>query len=159
MAPFASFSPGTRLSNDQLVPATLTTRTLEPRQSPGGAAVCVPPDGTVLTGGALAGVILGTIAGTLLVLWLIKSCFNLGAPPGQPRETAWTHDVEPVATRRRSSRHSHHHRSHSHSGHSRRGSVGAVPVMVQTSSRSPRRPSQTYVVADEGRGRTYYTSR
>ncbi|EEA24805.1 conserved hypothetical protein [Talaromyces marneffei ATCC 18224] len=33
-----------------------------------------------LSGGAIAGIVIGTIAGTLLIIWLIKSCFLPGAP-------------------------------------------------------------------------------
>lgn len=161
MAPFPSLDLGTRLSNDELVPASLTNRQAAPPAET--RVACEPVGGIALTGGALAGIIIGTIFGTLLLLWIFRSCFNLGAPPSA-RDTSWHHDVEPVTSRRRrSSRHSHHghHRHHSRGGHSRRGSIGVVPVMVQTDgpSRSPRRPSGTYVVGDEGRGRTYYTSR
>ncbi|KAJ3538686.1 hypothetical protein NM208_g5804 [Fusarium decemcellulare] len=37
--------------------------------------------GTYLSGGAIAGIVIGSIVGTLLLLWIIRSCFNLGAPP------------------------------------------------------------------------------
>lgn len=36
-----------------------------------------------LSGGAIAGIVIGTIAGTLLIIWLIKSCYLPGAP-GNP---------------------------------------------------------------------------
>ncbi|CAH0015925.1 unnamed protein product [Clonostachys rhizophaga] len=43
---------------------------------------------TQLSGGAIAGIVIGSIAGFLLLLWIIRSCFNLGAPPKE-REKAW----------------------------------------------------------------------
>ncbi|KAI1019787.1 hypothetical protein LB504_009542 [Fusarium proliferatum] len=38
-----------------------------------------------LSGGAIAGIVIGSIAGFLLLLWVVRSCLNLGAPP-QERE-------------------------------------------------------------------------
>ncbi|KAH6842389.1 hypothetical protein B0I37DRAFT_435791 [Chaetomium sp. MPI-CAGE-AT-0009] len=76
------------------------TRTLHPRQSqttnPDGSTITIitgtitaqplpswhPTDATTLSGGAIAGIVLGSIAGFLLLLWIIRSCCNLGAPPG-----------------------------------------------------------------------------
>lgn len=95
-----------------------------------------------LTGGAIAGIVIGSIAGFLLLLWIIRSCFNLGAPPKE-REKAWYKwgDEEP--------RHHHHHRHHHRSGSRRRGrsrsyrasSTYSVPaVVINERSRSSRRP-------------------
>ncbi|CAH0050340.1 unnamed protein product [Clonostachys solani] len=42
---------------------------------------------TQLSGGAIAGIVIGSIFGFLLLLWIIRSCFNLGAPP-KDREKA-----------------------------------------------------------------------
>ncbi|KAJ6446579.1 leucine rich repeat domain-containing protein [Purpureocillium lavendulum] len=66
---------------------------------------------TTLSGGAIAGIVIGSIAGFLLLVWIWRSCFNMGAPPGEDRE-AWYHDVEP----KRSSSHRYHHH-HSRSPH------------------------------------------
>lgn len=148
---------------------------LRVRQAP--ATVTVQADnsssGTNLSGGAIAGIVIGSIAGFLLLLWIFRSCGNLGAPP-QEREN-WYHDVEPMRTRSRSPydrHHHHHHRRHSdsHRHHSRsRPEVAAVtPVVVREDrrrsrevggSRSPRRPEGAYVY-DSGRGRSgrYYAS-
>ncbi|KAK4098450.1 hypothetical protein N658DRAFT_561135 [Parathielavia hyrcaniae] len=41
-----------------------------------------PDDASTLSGGAIAGIVLGSIAGFLLLVWIIRSCTNLGAPPG-----------------------------------------------------------------------------
>ena len=103
-----------------------------------------------LSGGAIAGIVIGSIVGILLLLWIIRSCGNLGAPP-QEREN-WYHDVEPTRTHRshsHSNRHHHHHRSRS--------------ATLRDEKHSPRRPSAVYVVDDAGRGRSgrsgrYYTS-
>ncbi|KAK4139771.1 uncharacterized protein C8A04DRAFT_15554 [Dichotomopilus funicola] len=42
-----------------------------------------PTDAKTLSGGAIAGIVIGSIAGFLLLLWIIRSCTNLGAPPGE----------------------------------------------------------------------------
>ncbi|UNI14112.1 hypothetical protein JDV02_000780 [Purpureocillium takamizusanense] len=101
---------------------------------------------TTLSGGAIAGIVIGSIAGFLLLVWIYRSCFNIGAPPGEDRE-AWYHDVDP----KRSSHHHHHHgyhhsrprhSSHHHRHHSRRrSSLSSTmstppPVVVRETSRT-----------------------
>jgi hypothetical protein len=108
-----------------------------------------------LSGGAIAGIVLGSIAGLLLLIWIFRSCSNLGAPPGaseNPGGKAWYDGVRdeypprhtsPYRTRSRS-RHSHHsHRSRSH--HRRSGSAvrEVTPVAVMRSA-SPRAPPVVY---------------
>ncbi|KAH6957059.1 hypothetical protein DER45DRAFT_539823 [Fusarium avenaceum] len=85
-------------------------------------------NGTTLSGGAIAGIVIGSIVGTLLILWIIRSCFNLGAPP-QEREK-WYHYKEDKPPRR----HSHNHRSRSRRSH--RSSISAPPPIVVRESRS-----------------------
>ncbi|KAG7286678.1 hypothetical protein NEMBOFW57_008989 [Staphylotrichum longicolle] len=41
-----------------------------------------PNAAKTLSGGAIAGIVIGSIAGFLLLVWIIRSCTNLGAPPG-----------------------------------------------------------------------------
>ncbi|KAI6785481.1 uncharacterized protein J7T54_007124 [Emericellopsis cladophorae] len=82
-------------------------------------------NGHYLTGGAIAGIVLGTIAGTLILLWLIKSCINFNKPLGEPVEKV---RYEPPS-------HHHHHGHHRRSRSSRR--------------RSSRRPSRASVEDDE----------
>ncbi|KAI1638727.1 hypothetical protein F4809DRAFT_231221 [Biscogniauxia mediterranea] len=109
--------------------------------------------GTTLSGGAIAGIVLGTIAGTLLLLWLIRSCLNLGSPglwgstfePEHEKTPAASYDYPP------SRHHHHHHRRRSHSAHSpRRASFVSVtatrPVVVEQpqGGRSPRAPQPAY---------------
>jgi len=105
-----------------------------------------------LTGGAIAGIVLGSIAGLLLLIWIFRSCSNLGAPPSaneHPRDQAWYDGVrdeypvrhtKPHQTHSRSrSRHSHHsHHSHHHrrSGSQMR-EVQPVTVMRSASPRAP----------------------
>lgn len=106
--------------------------------------------GSNLSGGAIAGIVIGSVVGVLLIIWIVRSCFNLGAPP-QEREK-WYRDAPPA----------HHHRSRSRNHHrssSRRGSVvveAPRPIYVQESrsrSRSARRPSGAYYT-EEKRGRS-----
>ncbi|KAF4345912.1 hypothetical protein FBEOM_54 [Fusarium beomiforme] len=77
-----------------------------------------------LSGGAIAGIVIGSIAGFLLLLWVIRSCLNIGAPP-QDREKWYHYKEEP----RR-----HHHRSRSRRSH--RSSISAPPPIVVRDSRS-----------------------
>lgn len=69
--------------------------------------------GNNLSGGAIAGIVIGSIVGFLLLWWIVRSCFNLGAPPGDDRE-AWYRDVEP--------RNAHYRDRHRHRRHHSRGS-------------------------------------
>ncbi|KAF4993648.1 hypothetical protein FGRMN_6366 [Fusarium graminum] len=79
-----------------------------------------------LSGGAIAGIVIGSIFGVLLLIWIFRSCTNLGAPP-QEREK-WYHYKE-EQPRRRS-----HHRSRSRRSH--RSSISAPPPIVIRDSRS-----------------------
>ncbi|KAJ4254396.1 hypothetical protein NW762_009991 [Fusarium torreyae] len=105
--------------------------------------------GTTLSGGAIAGIVIGSIAGFLLLLWIVRSCLNLGAPP-QEREK-WYHYKEDKPRR-----HSHNHRSRSRRSH--RSSVSVPPPIVVrdvSRSRSHRRGrSPGYYGSD--RGTRYY---
>lgn len=109
------------------------------RESGGGG-------GSNLSGGAIAGIVIGSVVGVLLLIWIVRSCFNLGAPP-QEREK-WYRDAPPP----------HHHRSHSRHHHRSRSRGVEVPPAIyvqQSRSRSrSRRPSATYVVPEEKRGRS-----
>ncbi|KAL2760202.1 hypothetical protein ACRALDRAFT_1059921, partial [Sodiomyces alcalophilus JCM 7366] len=61
-----------------------------------------------LSGGAIAGIVIGSIFGTLLLLWIIRSLCNLGGAARQPGP--WYGEKE---------RHHHHHHRH-RSPHRRR---------------------------------------
>lgn len=90
--------------------------------------------GSQLSGGAIAGIVIGSIAGILLLFWIIRSCGNLGAPP-QERENLYHYKEEEPARRR------HRHRSRS----SRAGRSPRRPEVVYISqSRSPRRSGGHY---------------
>ncbi|KAI2604313.1 uncharacterized protein GGS25DRAFT_455433 [Hypoxylon fragiforme] len=105
-----------------------------------------------LSGGAIAGIVVGSIAGFLLLLWIIRSCINYRNPGG------WGESFEPEFEKSPSRHHHsstrypreiHDHRSHSRHSHRspRRTSVVSVtrPVYVeQHRSRSPRAPPTVY---------------
>ncbi|KAI0839055.1 hypothetical protein F5Y06DRAFT_265899 [Hypoxylon sp. FL0890] len=107
-----------------------------------------------LSGGAIAGIVIGSIAGFLLLLWIIRACVNFQNPG------AWGSTFEPDYEKPPSSHHhastrypreTHGHRSrsrHSHHHHSpRRTSVVSVtrPVYVESPrGRSPRAPPAAY---------------
>ncbi|KAJ4327522.1 hypothetical protein N0V84_002050 [Fusarium piperis] len=135
--------------------ATLSPPTLVVRQNPPAATVTVIADndddnGTNLSGGAIAGIVIGSIVGFLLLLWILRSCMNLGAPP-QEREK-WYHYKEKSPPRR------HRHRSRS----SRRRSSISVPASVVVRDSRPRgyrrsvSPGYYYSDSDRGRGSRYY---
>ncbi len=119
-----------------------------------------------LSGGAIAGIVIGSVAGFLLLLWILRSCLDLGAPPQEQRES-WYHDVEPDRVRE-SRRHSgdHHRHHHRHHSRSRPEMVAVEPVVVvddrrrsrDRRSRSPRRPDNTYVYDSRRRSGRYYPS-
>lgn len=106
-----------------------------------------PTDAKTLTGGAIAGIVIGSIAGLLLLIWIIRSCTNLGAPPGREADPGkpWyggVRDEYPARHRSPRRHHSHgrHHHSHSRS-RERRVSMGEVvgpapPVVYAARSRS-----------------------
>ncbi|KAL7620611.1 hypothetical protein AAE478_009606 [Parahypoxylon ruwenzoriense] len=81
-----------------------------------------------LSGGAIAGIVIGSIAGFLLLLWVIRSCGNLGHPG------IWGATFEPDNEKPPSSRGPH------------RTSVVSVtrPVYVEQRGRSPRAPPPVY---------------
>ncbi|KAH8655210.1 hypothetical protein BX600DRAFT_439721 [Xylariales sp. PMI_506] len=95
---------------------------LSTRQSDGTSS------GTNLSGGAIAGIVIGCIVGVLLLLWIIRSCSNMGnpnlwggtygAPPGEKYPPAPAADY--VRHSHNGSAHHHHHRHHDGHHHSRR---------------------------------------
>ncbi|RKU44765.1 hypothetical protein DL546_006253 [Coniochaeta pulveracea] len=104
-----------------------------------------------LDGGSIAGIVIGSIVGILLLIWIFRSCSNMGAPPvkgDNPSGGAWYDGVQasPYPTqpsgRRSHSRHSHHR----HRSSSRRPSMQeyAVPVAVA-------QPQPTYVYQTDTR--------
>ncbi|KAF1735103.1 hypothetical protein CRV24_004022 [Beauveria bassiana] len=84
MAPFLPPSRTVPLQPRQASTATTTvTVTSNPNNGNGG--------GSTLDGGAIAGIVIGSIVGFLLLVWIIRSCFNLGGPSPTP-------EVEPCIT-------------------------------------------------------------
>lgn len=70
-----------------------------------------------LGGGAIAGIVVGSIAGLILLIWLIWSCMRLGAPPS--RGGMGEADYSPDYYGSHSPHRHHHHRRH-HRRHPRR---------------------------------------
>ncbi|KAF4470899.1 hypothetical protein FALBO_2179 [Fusarium albosuccineum] len=150
---------------------TLSPPTLVERQDAPAATVTVVVDnddgggsGTYLSGGAIAGIVIGSIVGTLLLLWIIKSCMNLGAPP--QGENVYDIKVNYRYTNRQNEREPWYHHTekprHRHRSRSRRSSVSVPPAVVirDSTSRSRHRgssPSYHYTDSDRGRtGRSRY---
>ena len=104
----------------------------------------------VLSGGAIAGIVIGSIVGFLLLLWVIRSCLNLN------NNRYWGNNFEPEhekpVRRHRGypSRHETHRSRSRHSRHSRHSrsparsrSVEVRPVYYAR-SKSPRVPPVVY---------------
>jgi hypothetical protein len=141
MAPLTNLPP--TWTPTRTLPSALT-HALHPRQATATATVVADvgndSGGNNLSGGAIAGIVIGSIAGFLLILWIIRSCTNLGKPDiwgstfgaqDEPPVTS-TYPVHPYPheMHRSSSRHSHgHHRGHRHHNYS------------HSNGRSPRRKS------------------
>ncbi|KAI1383997.1 uncharacterized protein F4822DRAFT_58134 [Hypoxylon trugodes] len=135
------------------------TRVLAARQQ-GTTTVVAQSNGEssqTLSGGAIAGIVIGSIAGFLIILWIIRSCVNYRNPG------AWGTTFEPDNEKPPSShyygpstrypRETHGHRSrsrHSHRSHHRsprRTEVVNVtrPVYMEPQrGRSPRAPPAAY---------------
>ncbi|KAJ1327906.1 cell wall integrity and stress response component [Microdochium nivale] len=130
----------------------------------------VVDNGNSLSGGEIAGIVIGSIVGFLLICWIIRACVNWGRPGDWG--TTFEPDYEKPARRRRShdhryvhethvprSRSRHSHRSH-RSHHSPRRSVEMRDVYVTRETqrvasrgRSPRAPPAVYQVRPEANAR------
>lgn len=149
-------APALALTPTRATPASLT-RILTARQVVTTVVMDDPDEGgTNLTGGAIAGIVIGSIAGFLLLLWILRSCFNLGKPnqwgrtfgspdPEPDRRPAYAYHHETHGSR---SRHRHHHHHH-HSRSPRRSveirEVTAIhPARYESRGRSPAAPPAAY---------------
>ncbi|KAK3376561.1 hypothetical protein B0T24DRAFT_618977 [Lasiosphaeria ovina] len=121
-----------------------------------------------LSGGEIAGIVIGTIAGLLLIWWVVRTLSGNKEKPSPPpdRNRQGWYDDEPTVRRSRSRGHSHSQQRHHHHHH-RRGS--GVVFEEKDVAYAPRRPSATYVNPERrprstGRSRSrsdsgrYYTS-
>ncbi|KAI0396465.1 hypothetical protein F5Y17DRAFT_419202 [Xylariaceae sp. FL0594] len=113
----------------------------------GGAPAAVGTHTSTLDGGSIAGIVIGSIVGILLLYWIIRSCSNWSSPGGwggrepekPPRSSAY---YDPPRQRSRS-RHSHHSHHRHHSRSPRRIEV-VQPVAYEPRGRSPRAPPVAY---------------
>ncbi|KAI1131864.1 hypothetical protein F5Y10DRAFT_261805 [Nemania abortiva] len=112
--------------------------------------------GSVLSGGAIAGIVIGSIAGFLLLWWIVRSCSTMGRPgtwgnayePAREKPSSYNHAETPY---RRHSHSGHHH--HHHSRSPRRVDVEVVqPAAYGSRGRSPRAPPAAYY--SDGRRRS-----
>lgn len=132
-----------------LVEARQSTTTVQSDQSSSGSN---------LGGGAIAGIVIGSVVGFLLLLWIFKSFSNLGAPPQEKRDPAWYDDVCATRSRSRHGRRASRGSYYVQETHPRRSSR-EVTRAVQPVYVEPRRPSRTYVGDKEGRRGTRGRSR
>jgi len=131
-----------------------------PRQATTTTVVTEDPDAArTLSGGAIAGIVIGSVAGFLLLLWIIRSCSNLNDTGTWGRTFEPDHEKPPVRTDRYSYPYHHEtHRSrsrHSHHSHSPRRSVEVRPVYYEDRprGRSPRAPPAVYTTRRDLDGR------
>lgn len=127
--------PAVHLSPESaIVPAVLSDRSIHPRQqvTPAIIPTYYRIDGPAP--GAVVGIVLGSVAGFLLILWLLYSLTNVGSGNNIAGE-------EEIVVRRR---------RNSHSGRSRR----STRTEVREYSRSPRRSGggRSAVIVEERRG-------
>jgi hypothetical protein len=110
-----------------------------------------------LDGGAIAGIVIGSVVGILLLWWIIRACTQprggrAALGPDASRQ-GWYDDTPRSRSRSashgRSRHHHHHHHEARRSGsrhHSRRRSSTPRPVVLEEKYvATPRRPSATYV--------------
>ncbi|KAI1184130.1 hypothetical protein F5B17DRAFT_95553 [Nemania serpens] len=151
MAP--SLPPLSALKPTRTLPESLT-RILAIRQA---TTTVIADDsgtpGSVLSGGAIAGIVIGSIAGVFLLIWIIRSCTTWGRPDSwggttyepereKRRHSSGIYHMEttpyPSSRHRSRSRHSQARSSHHHHHHSRSPRrVAVVPL-------EPRAPPATY---------------
>ncbi|KAK0710487.1 hypothetical protein B0T21DRAFT_387398 [Apiosordaria backusii] len=116
--------------------APALTNPLQPRQTTVVVADGNNGGGGGLDTGAIVGIVIGTIAGILLLWWIIRSCTQPRRRPDPDRQ-GWYDDTAPPRRRSRSRsthshRHHHHHGRHHSRSHSRRRSTSGVrPVILQ----------------------------
>ncbi|ORY63179.1 uncharacterized protein BCR38DRAFT_485945 [Pseudomassariella vexata] len=152
LATHSPFHSATRQSTPTRPPTTLTLRSVASRLIIPRLAtdVTTVPEGYGRTrngpdAGTVVGIVLGSVAGFLLVLWLIYTLVNLG----NPKVTVETASVGTASVVTRKSRHkkrkSHHSHSHSHGSPVRRETVEVRRERIVVDPPPPPRPDRIVV--------------
>ncbi|KAI1332472.1 hypothetical protein F5Y16DRAFT_357872 [Xylariaceae sp. FL0255] len=136
--------PSSTIIPTQTLPE-VASNVLTARQGATTTVVAQSSGAATLSGGAIAGIVIGSIVGFLLILWIIRSCLNLGSPglwgaTFAPEREKYVEPQRHHSSRRSRSRHSHH------SHNPRRVSVVETtrPASYSRRSRSPRAPPAAY---------------
>jgi hypothetical protein len=135
----------------------------DPDDSPPNDTSSQSSSSTNLSGGAIAGIVIGSIIGFFLLIWVLRSCgFGFGlcatptvaAPVPPPREYYYEKPRRSRSTRRHSHRHHHHRHSSSSTSPPRRSTSRPLrPIVVDnTYDSTPRAPPATYVYHSQTTG-------
>ncbi|KAI9372119.1 hypothetical protein BJX61DRAFT_543003 [Aspergillus egyptiacus] len=106
-----------------------------PRQSTSDSDSCSCP--STISGGGIAGIVIGSIAGTLLLIWLWRTCMTQEA----------IHDAETNGTPVAVSGYPSHEATHHHRRRRRRSPVGYYSDYAEKPSGSVRRPRRVYLAS------------
>ncbi|KAK4204494.1 hypothetical protein QBC40DRAFT_91061 [Triangularia verruculosa] len=116
--------------------------------------------------GAIVGIVIGTIAGILLLWWIIRSCTQPRTRRPDPDRQGWYDDTAPRRSRSRSThshKHCRHHGRHHSRSHSRRRSTSRPAILQEKpiAGYIVQAPQQAYIYPSRSRSRSqgrYYAT-